>query len=219
MTFSFRLSIGAFESLLTANETINSASVEQLIEWWSLDERPAWAESTHLFLEKLASALRRVGPEGVQFLKNQAGAEGSAKKKFVAITTLVGLKIVDEDVVAYILSAFRDAHPGWKSAALGWFTAIERFRLNRSEVEQFLVSVDELQAAAMLYLSHAYPAEAARILGDGLTSPDKRVRGTAATEAGFQNIRELRARVAGLLDDEDDYVARSAQIGIEMFDL
>jgi hypothetical protein len=91
--------------------------------------------------------------------------------------------------------------------------------LKRSEVERLLASGDELQAAAMLYLSRAYPADAAGILGDGLRSRDKWVRGKACSEAGFRNIRELRDAVARLLDDEDDYVARSAQIGIEMFDL
>jgi hypothetical protein len=91
--------------------------------------------------------------------------------------------------------------------------------LKRSEVERLLASGDELQAAAMLYLSHAYPVEAAGILGDGLRSRDKWVRGKACSEAGFRNIRELRGEVASLLDDEDAYVARSAHIGIEMFDL
>ena len=71
----------------------------------------------------------------------------------------------------------------------------------------------------MLYLSRAYPADAAGILGDGLRSRDKWVRGKARSEAGFRNIREIRDEVAGLLDAEDDYVSRSAEIGIEMFDL
>ena len=35
----------------------------------------------------------------------------------------------------------------------------------------------------------------------------------------LKNLRELRIHVARLLDDEDAYVARSAQIGIEMFDI
>ena len=71
----------------------------------------------------------------------------------------------------------------------------------------------------MLYLSRAYPADAAGILSDGSRSRDKWVRGKACSEAGFRNIREIRDAVARLLNDEDDYVARSAQIGIEMFDL
>jgi hypothetical protein len=204
---------------LTVNETINSAKVGQLIEWWNLNEPPAWANSTHLFLEKLVSALRRVGPEGVQFLKTQAEASGSTKKKYLAISSLVGGKIADDDVIGYTLTAFRNPDPIWKAAALDWFISIEHFPLRRSEVELLLASGDELQAAAMLYLSRAYPADAAGILGDGLRSRDKWVRGKACSEAGFRNIRELRAQVAALLNDEDAYVARSAQIGIEMFDL
>jgi hypothetical protein len=204
---------------LTVNETINSAKVEQLIDWWSLDEPPEWASSTHLFFDKLASALRRVGPDGVQFLKTQAEADGSTRKKYLAISSLASRKIADDEVVGYILTAFRNDDPGWKEAALHWLISIKHFTLKRSEVEQLLSAGGELQAAAMLYLSRAYPAESAYILSDGLRNADKWVRGTAATEAGFGNLRELRAQVAGLLEDEDRYVARSAQIGIEMFDL
>ena len=204
---------------MTINETISSAKVEQLIEWWNLDEPPAWANSTHLFLEKLVSALRRVGPEGVQFLKSQAETDGGAKKKYLAISSLVARKIADDDVIGYILTAFRNPDPIWKAAALDWFISIKHFPLKRSEVERLLASGDELQAAAMLYLSRAYPADAAGILSDGSRSRDKWVRGKACSEAGFRNIREIRDAVARLLNDEDDYVARSAQIGIEMFDL
>jgi len=204
---------------LTVNETINAASLEQLIEWWSLGAPPAWAESTHLFLDKVASALRRAGPGGVRFLKSQAEAESATKRKYLAIASLVAIKLADEDVIGYALGAFRSADPGWKEASLDWFVSLKHFPLKRSEVERLLAAGGETQAGAMLYLSHAYPAEAARILGDGLRSSEKWVRGTAASEAGFRNIRELRTQVAGLLDDEDAYVARAAQIGIEMLDL
>jgi hypothetical protein len=204
---------------LTVNEIIHSATVEQLIHWWHLDEPPKWAASTQLFLDKLASAMRRVGPEGVQFLKTQSGAQDDTRKKFLAINSLVARKIADEDVIGYILSAFRKDHPGWKASALDWFTSIKHFPLKRAEVEPLLTADGELRAAAMLYLSQAYPAEAAEILGDGLRSRDKWARGKACSEAGFRNIRELKDEVAGLLEDEDEYVARSAQIGIEMFEL
>jgi len=123
---SFCLSI-LLESLLTVNETINSAKVEQLIEWWNLDEPPAWANSTHLFLEKLVSALRRVGAEGVKFLKSQAEVDGGGKKKYLAIGSLVARKIADDDVIGYILTAFRNPDPAWKAAALAWFISIKHF--------------------------------------------------------------------------------------------
>jgi hypothetical protein len=155
----------------------------------------------------------------VKFLKSQAEADGGGKKKYLAIGSLVARKIADDDVIGYILTAFRNPDPVWKAAALDWFISIKHFPLKRSEVELLLASGDEFQATAMLYLSHAYPADAAGILGDGLRSRDKWVRGKACSEAGFRNIRELRAQVAALLNDEDAYVARSAHIGIEMFDL
>jgi len=203
---------------LSVRETINSATVEQLVEWWNLDDPPEWASETSLFLNFVAGALRRAGEDGVRVLKTEAALDSDTKKRYLAINSLAARKIADRDVVGYILAAFHKDHPGWKARALDWLVSISCFPLERSEVES-LQQGGELEADAMRYLSNAYPDEAVTILSNGLRSTDKWVRGTACTEAGFRNIRELREQVAGLQNDKDDYVARSAQIGVEMFDI
>ncbi len=200
---------------MTINERIQSASVEELIEWWNLKEPPEWATSTHLFLDKVAGALSRVGPKGIAFLKTQAELEDDTKRKYLAVMNLADSRFADRDVVRYLVSAFRKEHPGWKEVALEGFVSINDFPLARSDVEQLLDVCPE----AMVYLTHAYPSEAVRLLREGLRSDDHSIRGKACTEAGFRNIAELRDEVAALLHDKDDYVARSAQIGCEMFEL
>jgi hypothetical protein len=198
---------------MTVNERIQSATVEELIEWWTLEEPPDWAKETHLFLDKLASALSRVGPKGTSFLKSQAETEHNSKKQFLAIYSLACRGVADADVIRYLFAAFRKDHAGWRDAALEGFVSVKHYPLARSEVEAVL----DVSAAAIVYMSYAYPAEAVELLRGGLRSRHHWIRGKACTESGSRNFIELRREVEQLLDDEDDFVARSAQIGCEFF--
>jgi hypothetical protein len=185
------------------------------MEWWNLEEPPEWASTTHMFLDKVAGALRRIGPKGIAFLKTQAELEEDSRRKHLALRQLAATKVADEDIVRYLLIAFHNDHLGWKEVALEGFVSINHFPLARDEVERLL----DVCAEAMVYLTHASPSETVRLLRRGLQSDDHWIRGKACTEAGFRNIVELRSEVAAFLHDKDDHVARSAQIACEVFEI
>ena len=133
----------------------------------------------------------------------------------------------DGEVLDSLVEAFRfTRHPdprvidGFKTLALEGLMSVERYALGRAEVERSLMSDDGwLAAAAMAYLSRAHVEERVDILRAGMRGRNPKLRGRACTEAGFRNIRELEGEVKALLSDADEYVARSAQIGCEVFEL
>jgi hypothetical protein len=57
------------------------------------------------------------------------------------------------------------------------------------------------------------------VLRAGLKSANEIKRGYACTQAGFRNIKALKDEVRELRKDADRFVANSARIGCEMFDL
>lgn len=213
-------------SEMNINERFRRASLTQLIRWWNGEETPGWAHETCLFLPKIANALSKIVPEGVEFLKRQARSD-DLQRHALALSCLSKKRIADEEIVCLLIDAFRrhrssepKADAGLKTLALNGLVAIERYPLGRAEVEPLLEHEDKwLGAAAMVYLSHAVPEEAVKILRAGLRSRNPIRRGQACTEAGFRKIRILRKEVATLLKDGNEYVARSAQIGCEVLNL
>jgi hypothetical protein len=71
----------------------------------------------------------------------------------------------------------------------------------------------------MIYLCNAYPDEAVDFLRSGLQSKNPALRGNACTEAAFRNLHELKVEIEQLKNDSDEFVARSAQIAIDLFEL
>src|ERR1044072_5283610 len=203
---------------MTINERIKSADINQLIKWWNREHPPQWAKSTHLFFDKVASAMSKAGPSGISFLKSQAESNND-RRRYLAIRSLARKEVADDDVVGFLVRAFYEDHPEWKGFALVGLVSIEKFPLKRREVEELLNHSNKWVAAeAMVYLSQAHPDEAAAILREGLRSSSAIMRGHACSEAGFRNIRELKEEVGGLLKDEESYVARAAKIGRKMFE-
>lgn len=211
---------------MNLDEKFENASVRQLMRWWNGVDVPEWSKETTLFLHKTASALGRAGDEGIEFLRAQVESE-DLHKRYLALDRLARPEIADERIVQYLVDAF--SHPpsnkpemvvGFKILALDGFVRIKQYPLERSEVEPLVDdSQGWLAAAAMVYLSHAFESEAVDILKAGLESSDPIRRGYACTEAGFRNIRPLKDKVVSLLKDADQFVARSAQIGCEVFAL
>jgi hypothetical protein len=211
---------------MNLHEKYENASVPQLIHWWDGDDVPEWSEETALFLHKTANALGRAGDEGIEFLRSQVGSE-DLHKRYLALDKLANPQTADERIVQCLVDAF--SHPpsdnseivdGFKILALNAFVRIGEYPLERSEVELLLDNSQRwLAAAAMVYLSHAFESEAVNILSAGLESGDAIIRGHACTEAGFRKLRPLIDKVESLLKDSDDFVARSAQIACEVFDL
>ena len=211
---------------MNLNEKFENASVPQLIRWWNGEDVPEWSKETALFLHKTANALGRAGAEGIEFLRAQVESE-DLHRRYLTLNKLANPDTADERIVQYLVDVFTNPPldkaeiiVGFKILALNSFVRIGKYQLERCEVESLLDdSQSWLAAAAMIYLSHAFESEAIDILGAGLESSDPIVRGHACTEAGFRNIRPLKAKVVSLLKDSDEYVARSAQIGCDVFDL
>jgi hypothetical protein len=211
---------------MNLNEKFENASVPQLIRWWNGDDVPEWSKETALFLHKTANALGRAGDEGVEFLRSQVESE-DLYKRYLALNKLANPQTADERIVQCLIDTFRrppsdnsEIIVGSKILALNGFVQIGKYPLERSEVESLLDNNESwLAAAAMVYLSHAFASETIDILSAGLESNDPVVRGHACTEAGFRHIRSLKDKVVGLLKDSDEYVARSAQIGCDVFNL
>jgi len=106
----------------------------------------------------------------------------------------------------------------FKELVLNCFVRVGQFPLSRSAVESLLEHENKsVSASAMVYLSHKFQEESIKILKDGLKSSNPIKSGYACTEAGFSNINELRSEVESLLRDENDFVARSAQIACDVF--
>jgi hypothetical protein len=211
---------------MNLNERFENASVPQLICWWNGIDVPEWSKETALFLHKTANALGRVGDEGVEFLRSQVESE-DLHKRYLALNKLANPQTADERIVQCLIDAFRrppsddsEIIVGYGTLALHGFVRIGKYPLGRSEVGSLLSNNESwLAAAAMVYLSHAFESEAINILGAGLESRDPIVRGHACTEAGFRHIQPLKAKVVSLLNDSDEYVARSAQTGCDVFNL
>ena len=208
------------------NQEIQKASLPKLISWWAGENLPDWATATALLHEKVASALRRVGPNGIRFLKTQIES-GDLRKRAVALRALSNKETCDDEVVSFLIDAFRvssglerQAADGFKELAMNSLINIEQYPLDRSEVEPLLEHRDKyLAATAMVYLSHAVPDETIGILRSGLRHANPIRRGYACTQAGFRNIHQLKHEVSDLLKDSDQFVSRSARIACEMFDL
>lgn len=211
---------------MNLNERFDNASVPQLIRWWNGDDVPMWSKETALFLHKTANALGRAGVEGIEFLRAQVESE-DLHKRYLALNKLANPKTADEGILQCLVGVFRrppSDNPkvivGFKILALDGFVRIGKYPIGRGEVKPLIEHGQSwLAAAAMVYLSHAFEGEAVMILGAGLESGDPIMRGHACTEAGFRNIQPLKDKIATLLKDADEYVARSAQIGCEVFDL
>jgi hypothetical protein len=211
---------------MNLNEKFENAPVLQLMRWWNGDEIPEWSKETALFLHKTANALGRAGDEGILFLRAQIESE-DLHRRYLALSKLANPKTADERIIQCLVEAFRrppsgdsEIVAGFKILALNSFVRIKQYPLERNEVELLLDNSQRwLAAAAMVYLSHAFESEAVDILRMGLESREPIVRGYACTEAGLRNIRPLKDKVVSLLKDSDEFVARSAQIGCEVFDL
>jgi hypothetical protein len=108
----------------------------------------------------------------------------------------------------------------FKGVAMDCLVEIGEYPLDRGEIEPLLEDNEKyLSATAMVYLSHAFPEETIPILRAGLKSDNPIKRSYACTQAGFGNIKELKDEVRELRKDADRFVANSAQIGCEMFDI
>ena len=208
------------------NQEIRKASLPQLISWWSGEDVPDWSKATSLFADKIAFALRRKGAEGIQFLKTQIDSK-DIKKRQLVLRALANKETYDDEVVKFLIDAFR-INPGYdtevadafKGVAMGCLVDIGEYPLDRAEIEALLEHRDKwLSATAMVYLSQACADEAIEILRTGLRSANPIKRGQACIQAGFRNIEKLENEVRELLNDSDDYVARSAQIACEVFDI
>ena len=207
------------------NKNFQNASVPQLIRWWNGDDVPEWSNETALFLHKTANALARAGDEGVEFLKAQIESE-DLPKRYLALNRLAYPNTADERIAQCLVDAFRlppsqeaKVVSGFKSLALDGLVRIEQYPLERSEVELLLDNSEKwLAAVAMVYMSHAFEREAVDILRAGLESGNPIMRGHACTEVGFRHIQPLKDKIINLLKDSDEYVARSAQIGCEVFE-
>ena len=211
---------------MSLDQKFENVPVTQLMLWWNGEELPEWSKETGLFLHKTASALVRAGEGGIAFLRSQVESE-DFRKRYYALDKLAHPERADESIVQCLVKAFRsppsdtpEVLAGFKILALEGLVRIGSYPLERREVEALLENSDKwLAAEAMAYLSHAFEAEAVAILSAGLESNNPAVRGRACTEAGFRNIRPLKERVTSLLNDADEYVARAAQIGCEVFEV
>lgn len=211
---------------MNLDQKFENVPLTQLMLWWNGEELPEWSKETALFLLKTANALVRAGEVGIAFLRSQVESE-DLPRRYYALDKLAHPVRADESIVQCLVKAFRhppsdtlEAVAGFKILALNGFVRIGSYPLERNEVESLLKNGDKwLAAEAMAYLSHAFETEAVAILSAGLESSNPAIRGQACTEAGFRNIRPLKDKVANLLNDSDEYVARAAQIGCEMFEL
>ena len=210
--------------MMNINHQIRKAPVSQLIRWWTGEEVPQWASTTSLLHDKVASELSRRGSKGVQFLKAQAGC-GDIRKRCRVLCALARKGSYDSEVENLFTEAFYnearlepEVALAFQGLALDCFIRVGQFPLGRSAVEPLLEHENRyVSASAMVYLSHKFQEEAIKILKEGLKSSNPIKRGYACTEAGFRNMSELRSEVESLLRDEDDFVARSAQIACDVF--
>jgi hypothetical protein len=209
---------------MNINHQIRKASIPQLIRWWTGEEIPRWASTASLLHQKVAAELSRRGSKGVQFLKAQARS-GDIRKRSTVLCALARKGSYDSEVENLFTEAFYnearlepEVALAFKELALNCFIRVGQFPLGRSEVELLLEHENRhVSASAMVYLSHKFQEEAIKILKEGLKSSNPIKRGHACTEAGFRNMSELRSEVESLLRDEDDFVARSAQIACDVF--
>ena len=210
---------------MDTRKIIQNASLEQLIRWWNGEEIPDWAAGSVLIREKIAPALRS-SAEGIAFLKSRTRSK-DVKEKQRALLFLSHKEVYDDEVKRLLADTFRNADNfetqlalAFKGFVLDCFVALDQYPFERYEVKPLLVcELKGTAASAMVYLSHAYPEEAVAILRAGLRSDNDYMQANACTEAGFRNIRELREEVAELRKSESWYIANSAKIGCEMFDL
>jgi hypothetical protein len=206
-------------------QLVRAASVEQLIRWWNGEELPDWANHTYSLRQKVGSALGEAGPTGIRFLKSQLNTD-DLHLRSIALSSLARKEVADGEVIDCLVEAFRCTYSDprvidvFKTIALEGLMSVERYPLDRAEVERLLVSEEEwLAASALAYLSRAYEEERDKILRAGMLSGNPKLRGRACTEVGFRRIRGLEGEVRALLSDADEYVARSAQIGCEVLEL
>ena len=205
------------------NHQIRKASVSQLIRWWTGEEIPRWAGTTSLH-QKVAAELSHRGSKGIQFLKAQARPRDNRKRSIV-LWALARKGSYDSEVESLFTEAFYNGASlepetalAYKELALDCFIKAGQFPLGRSEVEPLLEHENgHVSASAMVYLSHKFQEEAVKILKEGLKSSNPIKRRHACTEAGFRNMSELRSEVESLLRDDDEFVARSAQIACDVF--
>jgi hypothetical protein len=195
---------------------IHDAPLTQLLRWWEGADPPL-AEFGEGFLDEVAFALTKHRPEGIVALKRYLGPD-DPKRRSAALGFLAYPEVADEEVRAALVQAFHSGNRDLKYTVLWGFIHLEYFPLGRYQIEALLDDEDErMSALAMVYLSRALPAEAVKILGAGLSSPNPRKREYACDEVGDQDIGELSERLRLLLTDPDEAVAEAARSNLELF--
>lgn len=196
---------------------IRQASLSQLTHWWS-DGVPDSAESTVRFRIWVVNALVD-RPEGIAFLKHQLQSE-NLKKHFTALQDLTNRGILDQEVMGHVLKAFQAEEPILKLCALSCLRHLKQYSLRRDAVEELIALENildgDLAAEAMLYHAEAFPESTAAILGRGLRSDNKYIRGTACDGAWENKVFELLPELNFLQDDPDVYVANEARTAVDM---
>lgn len=195
---------------------MDGASFDQLLDWWNAVDLPAWVDSRALFLDEVAYALTKCGADGVRFLKSYA-RDADFEKRISAVYFLADKKFVDDEVLQYLAETFALDNLRSKTLVLWGYIHIEQFPLSRDEAEKLMKhSDDRMSALAMVYLSHAYPAETFEILKRGLSSPNPRQRQYACDEVGDRGIVALKDDVTRLLQDSDEDVRETARLNLEI---
>ncbi|MHB1422234.1 MAG: HEAT repeat domain-containing protein [Gemmataceae bacterium] len=195
---------------------IHNAPLPQLLRWWDGADPPL-ADFEEGFLDEVAYALTKHRPEGIAALKRYLGSN-DPKWRSAALRYLAYPGVADEEVLADLEQTFRNGDRDLKFIALWGFIHLAYFPLPRHQVEALMNEEDERMAAlAMVYLSRAMPAEAVKILGVGLSSPNPRKREFACDEVGDRGIGELSERLRLLLTDPDGAVAEAARSNLEFF--
>src|SRR5262249_3981406 len=162
------------------HDQIRQASFAQLIDWWS-EEVPESIERKVRFRISVRDALiAREG--GIEFLKAQLGSD-DLEKRCRALRDLRGTAGSDPDVMEHVLEWINGDEPVSRVSALSFLRSIAHYCLSPDAVELVFLQTDildgDLAAEAMLYLAEACPDRAVRILGAGLRSANKGIRGRA----------------------------------------
>jgi hypothetical protein len=195
---------------------IHDAPLTQLLRWWEGADPPL-ADFEEGFLDEVAFALTNHRPEGIAVLKRYLGSD-DPQRRSAALGMLAYPDAADEQVRVALAQAFHNGSRDLKYAALWGFIHLAYFPLGRDQVAALLDDEDErMSALAMVYLSRARPAEAVKILGAGLSSPNPRKREYACDEVGDRGIGELSDRLRHLLTDPDGAVAEAARSNLEFF--
>jgi hypothetical protein len=195
---------------------IHDAPFPQLLRWWDGADPPL-AHFGEGFLDEVAYALTRHGPEGIAVLKRSLSSD-DPKRRSAALWFLAYPGLADEEVREALVQAFHNGSRDQVYAALWGFIHLAYFPLRRQQVETLLDDEDQrMSALAMVYLSRALPAEAVKILEAALSSPNPRKREYACDEVGDRGIDELSERLRPLLTDTDGAVAEAARSNLAFF--